>query len=115
MSKKNDNLKQKNEVLEKVTHALTRKVLSLEKELKDSKMKKNMFHEITSGVKEKYIEMKENSSFHHSDIKERCSTPKEINDKVENIVTESEMLICKECGYTCKKEKNSEKSYSNKA
>ena len=105
VKKDNDNLKQKIEVLEKVTHALTRKVLSLEKELEDSKIKINTFHEITSGAKEKDIEMKENSSFHHSDIKERCSTPKGINDKGENIFTKSEMLICKECGYTCKKEK----------
>ena len=53
VQKDNDNLKQKIEVLEKVTHALTRKVFSLEKELEDSKMKENTFLEITSGIKEK--------------------------------------------------------------
>ena len=105
VKKDKDNYKQKVEVLEKVVHALTRKTLSLETKVEELKKKKNTNDQITSGVKEKDTKMNDNSSFNHSEIKERCSTPKGRKEQEENVIPGSEMLNCKDCNYTCKKEK----------
>ena len=93
--------------MEKVVHALTRKALSFEAELKELKDPK---HEMSKRVKEKESETKneasnENISFNHTELKGTTSTPKEKNDKDEKLDFKEEMLSCKDCDYSFKKVK----------
>ena len=89
------------EHLEKVVHALTRKVLCLEDEIKDMKNKSETSKEV---INENPIA--EESSFNHNDIKHSSSTPKanDVKEKVHKVKSKEELLYCKECNYKCKKE-----------
>ena len=108
-------LKEKVQVMEKVLHAMTRKVLILETEVERLK-KKSSKNEIIENedelaedviVKEVQKEViDESSSSSHNDIKDNCSTPKEDQEEVKKVKTKSELLNCKECNYSCKKEKS---------
>ena len=107
-NKDNEEFKEKFKVLEKVLHAMTRKVLYLETALKDIKEKSNIEH-----VKEKENETKDEASdgnlsfnFNHKDLKGSSSTPNNKNDKYDESDLKVEMLSCKECKYSCKKEKS---------
>ena len=84
------------EQLEKVVHALTRKVLSLEDQVKVIKNKKETDQE---EIKEKCFTRE--SSFNHEDI--MSSTPKDLKEKVKD-KNEEDLFKCKECKYKCKKE-----------
>jgi hypothetical protein len=88
------------EPLEKVVHALTRKVLELECIIKDMKNKT---------VRDKVLNetpIAEESSFDHNDIKHSSSTPKENNVKegIQKLDTKEDIFKCKECNYKSKKE-----------
>ena len=48
----------------------------------------------------------ENGSFDHNDLKEFTSTPKEKKENVEKLDPKDVRLSCKECNYSCKKEKS---------
>ena len=80
--------------LEKVVKAMCRKVLSLEKEIKDMKKKH---------------ETEEEPSFNMNDIKYCSSTPKDDKEKVKKVNSEEDLLTCTECSYKCKKEKSMKK------
>ena len=102
-NKDNEQLKEKLEVLEKVVHALTRKALSFEAELK---VLKDFKHERSNCVKEKeretnYEASHENISFNHTELK--GTTSNEKNNKDEKLDLKDEMLRCKNCDYSCKK------------
>ena len=97
------------EQMEKVLHALTRKVLSQEKEIEAMK----------NNIKTNKNEVNENclqkeSSFNISDIKHSSSTPKVLKDKGETETSEEDMLNCKECNYKCKKEQSLKKHMTTK-
>ena len=96
---------------------MTRKVLSLEEEVKDLK-NKSITNATIQDLKKKVAELYEEKEtekqkgrvdkscdFNHDDIKESSSTPKDKTDKVEKTKVDSEMLKCKEYNYECKKEK----------
>jgi hypothetical protein len=80
------------EQLEKVVHALTRKVLSLEHEIDMIKSNTETNNKV---VKEKCLAKE--SSFNISDIKGSSSTPKKENRKKET--SKGELLNCKECSF----------------
>ena len=114
-----EDLKVKLEEVEKVLHTVTRKVLSLEEEVKDLK-NKSITYDIIQDLRKKVVELCEEKDtekqkarvdkscdFNHDDMKESSSTPKDKIYKVEKTKVDSEMLKCKECNYECKKEKNS--------
>ena len=82
--------------LEKVVHALTRKVLSLEDQVKVMKNKKETDQE---DINHKCFTRE--SSFNHEDI--MSSTPKDLKEKVKE-KNEEDRFKCKECKYKCKKE-----------
>ena len=90
-----EDLKVKLEKVEKVLHAMTRKVLSLEEEVKDSK-NKSITDDIIKDLKKKVSELCEENEtekqkqkvdnsfdFNCDDIKVSSSTPKDKKDKVE--------------------------------
>ena len=93
---------QRKEQLETVLHALTRKVLSLEKEMIESKIK----YRTVKDVSNKNCPTKE-SSFNHNDIKHSSSTSKAVKDKVKKGDGKEELLNCKKCNYKCKKKTSS--------
>jgi hypothetical protein len=78
--------------MEKVMHALTRKVLSLENEMEVMKKKVETNKRVDN---EKFLEKV-------SDIKH--STPKVMKEKEKTDNSEEDMLYCKDCNYKCKKE-----------
>ena len=113
-NKEHEDLKVKVETMEKVLHAMTRKVLSLENEvidLKRNKINHLVFEDLKNKVseldKEKNIQkdkVDESLNFNHNSIKETSSTPK---DKLlEELKSKSELLKCEKCNYSCKKEKS---------
>ena len=85
------------EQMERVMHALTRKVLSLENEIEAMKNKVKTDKKVEN---EKYLEKE--SSFNISDIKH--STPKVLKEKEKTDGSKEGMINCKECSYKCKKE-----------
>ena len=109
-------LKETVQVMEKVLHAMTRKVLALETEVERLKKKSsnNVINDNQKDKLEEVVQVKEtqkeveneSNSFSHNDIKENCSTPKENREKVEKVKTKSDLLNCNECNYSCKKEKS---------
>ena len=84
------------EQLKKVVHALKRKVLSLEDELKVLKNKKE-----TDQEDNKENCFRKENAFNHEYIK--SSTPKEVKDKVKD-KCKDDIINCKECSYKCKRE-----------
>ena len=85
------------EQMEKVMHALTRKVLSLENEIEAMKNKVKTDKKVEN---EKCLEKE--SSLNISDIKH--STPKVMKEKENTDDSKEDMLNCKECNYKCEKE-----------
>ena len=88
----NQQLKDNMEVLEKVVHAMTRKVLCLDTELKEEKKKSStlMLLKIPNSnhrnkVKKKKKISCENIYFNDNALKVTSFTPKGMNDKVEKL------------------------------
>ena len=81
------------EQIEKVLHALTRKVLSLEDEIK-------MMKKIKIPMKKKRL--KKQVLFNIDDIKCSSSTPKDVKENNKD-KTKDDMLTCNKCNYKCKK------------
>ena len=92
------------EQMEKILQALTRKVLSQEKEIEV--MKNNI--KINKNKVNKNCLQKERS-FNISDIKHSSSTPKVLKEKGETEGGEEDLFNCKECNYKCKKEQSLKK------
>ena len=115
-TEENEQLKDKLQVFEKVLHAMTRKVLSLETEVEKliKKSSNNVMIDNPTYKVDKVVDVQdtqkemvdESNSFSHEEIKEKCSTPKENKEKVDKVKTKSDLLNCDECNYTCKKEKS---------
>ena len=110
--------------LEKMVKALSRKVLSLESEIEYIKNNTNIslgvenikLSEIIEEKKETATEevIIENSgsnmnSFDDSEIKLKCSTPKESQNKVKKTCSKDDLISCGQCNYKCKKEKTLQK------
>ena len=94
--------------LEKVVHALTRKVLSLENEMEVMKDKIETVKQLSN---ENYLDKE--PSFNASEVKESTSTPKMVKDKVKKDTKAEEVFNCKECSYKSKKEKTLKKHMVN--
>ena len=87
-----EDLKVKLEQVEKLLHAMTRKVLSLEEEVKNKSITDDIIKDLKKKVSElceeketeKPKQQVDNSfDFNHDDIKVSSSTPKDKKDKVE--------------------------------
>jgi myosin heavy subunit len=117
-NKDKEQLQEKVEGMEKVLKAMTRKVLSLETELKRMKERSRICtaaegpkDTVSEDVNDMETKTKketsgENLSFDHNEIKGTTSTPNEKKNIVEKLDSKIEMLKCKECNYSCKKEKS---------
>ena len=86
------------EQLEKVLHALTRKVLSLEREMNEIKIK---YKSVENETNENCVTKE--GSFNHNDIEGNSSTPKVTKEKIQKVQTKDELLTCIKCDYKCKK------------
>ena len=89
--------------MEKVVHALTRKALKFEAELKELKDPK---HDMSQKLERKKVYQRmqhwvKNIFFNHTKLKGTTSTPKEKNDKDEKLDFKDKMLSCKQCNYSC--------------
>ena len=114
------------EQIDNVVRALVRKVLSLESNLEEMKMKKEIGGLGTTKNKLKIKEMeteifelKENCSmnkvsFHNNDIENSCSTPKKNKYTEKEELPKEELLTCSKCSYTCKKGNTLKKHMLNK-
>lgn len=92
---------------------MTRKVLCLETAVKEREKNGSSSSTVNDPkyeTSEKEIEKKkegsgENISFNHNDLRGTTSTPKGKDDNNEKLDSKEKMLSCKECDYSCKKEK----------
>ena len=109
--------------LEKVVHALNRKVLELENEVKEMKKKRThtqkdvVNSQLDIGKEKDSEEEKETNenclidkiSFNSSEIKDNSSTPKESKDEGKKSKSKEDVISCEICNYTCKKENSLKK------
>ena len=103
--------KEKLEQMEKVLHAMTRKVLSLETDMKDMKINhhktvEELKKQLSECLKEQNGVADENCTFNQNDIENATSTPKAKKSQIKTPDIKADMHKCKECNYTCKKEKS---------
>ena len=90
------------EQLESVLKAMTRKVLSLEREKVEIKTNKGPSQDINVEDKENKTEKKiseencpiNNTSFNSNDIKNKCSTPKKTKDKAKKVENKEILIKC---------------------
>ena len=110
MTKKVEN--GKIEQLEIVLKAMTRKVLSLEREIVEIKKNKGPVQDSDVEDKENKTEKKiseencpiNNIYFNSNDIKNKCSTPKKTKDKAKKVEHKEMLINCNKCNYQCKKQ-----------